>query len=402
MGPYSVVHSHWDSGHWVDPTNETDGWTGTMRYVEGYESISDSVTPSKQTKPVTHERASIKRSTIDSYDEYTFQSNRYQVNGPGAHWHSWGVYGKVSPSNMGVVFQKDIPTLLREAKHKFASTNETDNLLNLVESSQLIDGTGGFIEWVLPRKGKKPKLGKDLLGASNQYLYWSFGVAPLISDMKKIDAGIRKFKRDMDNYIRNYRKPFTITASCSGSLSIANTTGMSGYSPISTASDGSWWHVGILPMGPVKRTVGIRGRRNVDYNSDAWKKLDYVISRYVATGPASFAWEKIPWSFVVDWFVDLTSIVDALDNAFTGFNKSIEDCWLSEKWEVLVPVYKHQEGGWFSSQDGQQTALNEISYYHREYLNPSITLGLRDRFGKKQASYLAALLHQQVAKLIRK
>lgn len=148
--------------------------------------------------------------------------------------------------------------------------------------------------------------------------------------------------------------------------------------------------------------VGVRGHRNIDYNLDAFKKLQYLINRFGSSGPASFVWERIPFSFVVDWFVDLSSIVGALDNALTGFNQRLDDGWCSEKWSALVPVFKHKYVNWTSDKDGQQTALYEMSYYHREYLEPRITWGLRDRFGKKQASYLAAVLHQLVANLRRR
>lgn len=169
---------------------------------------------------------------------------------------------------------------------------------------------------------------------------------------------------------------------------------MSGYG----SAPGGFWHPTIT--GEAYRLIGVRGRRNVEYNSDAFKKLHYVISRFVTTGPASYAWERIPFSFVVDWFVDLSSIVSALDNALTGFTQSFEDGWVSEKYVCTVGVTKHgNPAGWTTTLDGQQTANNVLTYYHRQYLQPTITVGWRDGFGKKQASYSAALLHQMVANL---
>jgi hypothetical protein len=371
-----------------------------MAQTEVHEYISDVVSPSRVTKPVTHYRESITRDNIASFDEYT-DYNRYQQAGPNAHWFSWGVYGYISVSRLSTSYPKTIAELLRQAMHKFHSTNQTDNLLNIVESTQLKDGLKGTFSWLKSIEGGGLRnIVRRSKGASSAYLLYSFGIAPLINDMKKMDSGLRQFKRDMDSYIRNYRKPFTATASCRGSVVLSNTSGLSGYGPANDT--GSVWHTSVHPTFVPLLTVGVRGHRNVDYNSDAWKRLDYVISRYVARGPASFAWEVIPFSFVLDWFADLSTIIDALDNAFTGFSKSIVDSWMSERYEVLMPVFKHKTGGWTSDSDGRQTALNELSYYHREYLAPSLNTGPSDRFGKKQASLLAALLHQMVANLKRR
>jgi hypothetical protein len=114
------------------------------------------------------------------------------------------------------------------------------------------------------------------------------------------------------------------------------------------------------------------------------------------------AWEKVPFSFVVDWFVDLTGLVDFLDNAIVGKNKKIDRCWKSEKYHVLIPSYKHIQGGsqfMFPTLDGQQITLSEVRYYHREPMDPNLSIGLSGRFGKKQATLSMALFYQMIANL---
>jgi hypothetical protein len=364
--------------------------------------ITDNPGASNKTKTVTHTKRKYVRSVISSYDESSHNTttdaviNRYIYNGPDAHGHSWGVYGQLTTDNISVSWSKTIQELQLQAMKNFSSANTVNTLLNAIESPQLVQGVRSFLSLLKPRaRGVKAS------DAANIYLGYSFGVAPLISDIKKINKSLKTLKSDMDRYIRDYDKPQTAVARCGGTLSL-NATGL----PVSYGSyvippaNESYWHVGtisslVLPM----RIVGVRGKRNVEYNTDAFKKLQYIIDRFVTTGPASFLWERVPYSFVVDWLVDLSSILAALDNVLTGSNQVYSDGWVSEKWSVLAPVIKHRSKTWTSDSDGRQTALNELSYYHREWLDPRINVGLSHRFGNKQASLTAALVYQLVANL---
>jgi hypothetical protein len=386
----------------------TQSWNPGAKITEsGWSKIIDDTSPSRVTKGVTHFKKSFKRANWSNQEEYAIAGTSQKQNfvGSYAHNYSWGWYGDVDPFGsippVTVSFPKTANQLLVQAMSSFRSINQTDNLLNLVEASQLKQGVGNVFD-ILRRFKKKGRSKSGVIRASdfsNQYLFYSFGLAPLISDIQKINRGIKTLKSDLDRLIRDYNKPSSAIARCSGSLVKNPLFSASGYS-----IDGNtgWWHLSPSQTGPITRLVGVKGRRNVEYQSDAFKKLHYVISRYVATGPASFAWERIPFSFVFDWFVDLSSIITAIDNALTGFSQSIDDCWVSEKWSYLSPVTFHGvTSGWATNCEGQQQALMTASYYNRSYLTPTIQPVLSDRFGKKQASLLAALLHQYVANLRR-
>jgi len=377
----------------TDPWGPWGGWanvgSSALSVIEssGNYVIEDDNTPSKAPKTVTHTKHVFKRSPITHYDEYT-ALNRYEAQGNNVHWYSWGNYGVVGLTGLSTSYPKTINQLKVEAMHKFHKANEVDTLLNLVESPQLVSSGYRLLDLLKRRK--------FALAGSSSFLAWSFGLAPLIADIQKVNAAVANIKRDMDNYIRTSKSHYRISQVCIGSLS-PNITA-TGYG-INSSVGGSWWHVGVFPMTQPTLRVGVAGRRNVEYNSDDFKRLDYVIKRFIATGPASLAWEKIPFSFVVDWFINLSGLIDALDNSLTGFSRHIEAIWMSEKYVVLVPVYKHKYGGWTSDSDGKQTALNELSYYHREALSPDPSIAMSGRFGKKQASITAALLHQIVAGL---
>jgi hypothetical protein len=101
--------------------------------------------------------------------------------------------------------------------------------------------------------------------------------------------------------------------------------------------------------------------------------------------------------------VDLSAVIGAVDNFLMGSPRDIQDCWVSEKITAVCDIiYKDvRANNWVSRDDGISVGEHSVSYYHREYLDPAITVGASNRFGKKQATLSAALLYQQVANLVK-
>jgi len=390
------VNSPWTN--WTGFSNVTFG-AGLVPVEDDEAIIIDDIVPSNGVKTVTHTKRKFRMFNISDVDEFT-DTNRYNYTGPYAHHYSWGYYGRILHSDLLPSYPKTISQLKTEAMHKFHKFNEVDTLLNLVESPQLVSSANSLTRLMrearraTSNRGRASALSK---AASSGFLAWSFGLAPLISDVQKINAAVRQIKADMDRHIRDYNRRYVVTVKSLGTIAMVTTP--TGYSSNPNLNNSSFWHVGINPLVPPMRLVGVKGRRNVEYSSDGFKRLDYVIRRFIATGPASLAWERIPFSFMLDWFVNLSGVVDALDNALTGNSRNIETVWMSEKWNTLVPVYKHKYVGWTSTQDGEQTAHNELSYYHREAISADPSISLSGRFGKKQVALTAALLHQLVANL---
>jgi hypothetical protein len=224
-------------------------------------------------------------------------------------------------------------------------------------------------------------------------------LAPLISDMQKIRRAMPYIRANLKRLARNASAPKTVTSKCVGTISL-NTSGLTGWSPSDNPNDATWWHTRVLPLALPTRIVGVRGVRAMKYQLDVFNQADYLMSRFLATGPASLVWEKIKFSFVVDWFVDLTGLIDLLDNTLVGKSKRIDRCWKSEKYHVYVPAYKHKHGQFtFYDLDGQQVTLSELKYYHREPMAPDPSIGSSGRFGKKQGQLSLALIYQMIANL---
>lgn len=364
--------------------------------------IIDDISPSNGVKTVTHTKRKFTRYSIRTLSEFTNTNWREYRNGEAALNWAAGTHGKHTFSDFSASYPKTINQLKVEAMHKFHKQNEVDTLLNLVESPQLIASARSIIR-LMKEHGRRVRSGRRINSlpslASSGFLAWSFGLAPLISDIQKINGAVANVKRDMDNYIRSVTKDYVVNSKAIGALSPTFNLASLGYSANPNANDGTVWHLRMNYLHMPTRLVGVRGRRGVEYNTAAFGKLDYVIRRFIATGPASLAWERIPFSFVADWFVNLSGVIDTLDNALTGNTRHINSVWMSEKWHVLAGVYKHRGAGYTSDLDGKQITQNELSYYHREAISPDPSISLSGRFGKKQVALTAALLHQLVASL---
>lgn len=368
---------------------------------DGAFAIVDDVAPSRGVKTVTHTKQIFTRYSFRTLSQFTNTQWR-QYRNCEAVAYSWGTPGRHVVSDFSASYPKTVNQLKVEAMHKFHKQNEVDTLLNLCESPQLVTSAQSIIR-LLKEHGRRSRGGRRSNSipslVSSSFLTWSFGLAPLISDIKKINGAVASIKRDMDNYIRNNNRAYVVNSKSLGVLIPNFDLASLGYSSNPNNNDSTVWHLGINYLQMPTLLVGVKGRRGVEYNSDSFKRLDYVIRRFIATGPASLAWERIPFSFVIDWFVNLSGVVDALDNALTGNTRAIDTVWMSEKWHALAGVYRHQGSGYTTDFDGKQITQNELSYYHREAISPDLSISLSGRFGKKQVALTAALLHQLVANL---
>jgi hypothetical protein len=99
--------------------------------------------------------------------------------------------------------------------------------------------------------------------------------------------------------------------------------------------------------------------------------------------------------------VDLTGLIDFLDNSLVTNGKKIERCWVSESYHALVSSVHHKALDQFTIGPalGYNIVDNELKYYHREPLSPDPSIGASGRFGKKQGGLLAALFYQMIANL---
>jgi hypothetical protein len=392
--------------------------------------IDDVSTKSRSMKHVEHYQYQIERAKLD-FDEYRSGDRRYDLTGNNAHWQSWGQYaGDLTRRNIRIIWPKDERTLQREAEDAFYQLNEVDNLLNSVEAPQLVSFARslynlvqqGIRVAVKPRKAlqglrnnnRSSALREDLLRRvardslktiTNIHLGYAFGVAPLISDMRKLSKATATYKKRLQRLAQTAGTEVSVHRHCDGVVQdylvpdTSTNTLPTGYG---TGPDlgSSYWSTKPKAIVVPVRTATVRGIRNIRYSQDVFTRLDSLIHRFGVTGPASFAWERIPFSFVLDWFVDLSGVLNAVDNALTGSSKRITGSCCSDKWEVLCPIIHERINSINTSiYDGQQVAQVRLSSYTRKPTAPGISIGASGRFGKKQALLTASLVGQMAANL---
>lgn len=397
------------------------GGSNNVNLGETTEVITDGCGPRSDVHEVNHTKVSRKIDPcgLGSYhDTFYGYRVRTEVSGFYSMWQDMGVTAPlINASHLGVTFPKTTDQLVHEAEVNFLDVNETDNLLNVLEANQTvrsIQSIGSLLTrlsnslraYRMDTPAARKRFRKDTEiktfdELANMHLGWSFGFAPLISDLRKVWRDLPRLKANLRKLARNQNRPHSVMRSCAGSVNFTPDA-YSGYQAVTDPVGTGWWHEDLKPIVAPIRIGGVRGRHMVDYKSDSLQMLDYLLSRYIATGPVDLLWEKVKFSFVVDWFVDSQDFIGLLDNSLTGNRKKITGAWSSEKYHYLIPIYKKEYSKWEYPMDGSQIALYELSSYNRKPENIVHSVRESGRFGKKQAGLSASLIYQMIANLRRK
>lgn len=438
-------YKHYDHGI-VTASDLQDRSADTLTTYEYYETIIDDPSDDRGVKACDHEVIEINRypGQFSAYGTSDL-SIRNVYTGLGASWVNWmpavgGHNFVLSPDGAGLDIAIRYPRirdrLIADAVHDFYSTNQADNLVNGIEAPELVHSLtslkqtlgnvshlrqafrAGLILEKLNRRSRSTKSMINLAkrnkrvrniallhglkavkqgnsDVSNLYLAYSFGIAPLIRDMKTVHNALRTLRRDMRAALKSSGKEVSIHRSDFGSIRF-ELGGVDKGSKVQV--DNILW---TLQASKVLRTCTVRGVRENRYNLKAFAEMDYLISRFVATGPASLGWELTPFSFVVDWFVDLRNITDRLDNLLTGRYKKIRDVCISEKSEYKCFGHLNQLGYEVVEDNGAIMYDKRYSQYHREPITDYNIVASSGRFGKHQALLLGALVHQKVTSLVK-
>jgi hypothetical protein len=157
---------------------------------------------------------------------------------------------------------------------------------------------------------------------------------------------------------------------------------------------------GSIVQQPEVRYVLVVKPNVTPFMTSFFTKADLFMSRF-ATSPARLAWEKIPFSFVVDWFVDLKGSLDALDKVVKAEPYQVISFTRSFTYKLATDIFYTRR----SPCDGsiffdRSLGSGEFSHYERIPVTAQQSL-LRwsPHFGKNQAAISAALIAQQLARI---
>jgi hypothetical protein len=143
--------------------------------------------------------------------------------------------------------------------------------------------------------------GTDTKAISNDFLLWTYGIAPLLSDIDGMTKQLADGFKDGEDIVVK---------------SVQSTIISSSENASSTSS--------ILyrrEQLDIKTTVTVRTVLKFKLSNPALQNL----SQLGLTNPATVAWEITPWSFVIDWIIPIGNWLDTLDT-----------------WAMLVPVSYHE------------------------------------------------------------
>ncbi len=415
-GPFTVFHQKFP-GYGSETGTDTENCPSFETDYE-VETIIDDPTPSPLCKAVTHDRTRLLMpiNGLSSFKAYQWHEDKFISSGTGPLWYfvlsnsnSSGPFGNPatfqaalgSQASCDVLWDRDIHSLYVDALGDARNVNKVQGLVNVLESHDTVSMCKdmlGIIERLRSVSGIW-KIVKDL---PNLYLGYSFGIAPLIADMKSVTRDIQKWPTTLKR-LRDQRQYVVARKSCGGSLSLHSSLSSLGRSSQSDPCDGSWWHGSLAASIPPKRTVTVQVDNSLEMPQGSFKAADAALRRYFANGLASTVWEMVPFSFVVDWFVNTSALMGELDNILAFRDGSVHDSWVTETYEGYLPMVHHrrdnQQGFQYPDYHGVTIGSLKWNHYSRQPYSSDIPISWAGRFGKKQASYSLALLYQSVAKL---
>jgi hypothetical protein len=274
-----------------------------------------------------------------------------------------------------------------------ASGLQADVLLNMVEANQMWPSLKSLIT-AIPEMGYSwGSLRKSIRTASGAFLAWKFGVSPILQDMSNIYKYLPKMVEDLRRHdeLANFRYSALTSHPCSFLMAPYVHQTQQGYS----VHISSW--EGRAGSPPVTRYVLVV-RPRVKYMTGIGNLANVVMSRF-ATGPATLAWETMPFSFVVDWFVDLRGLLRKVDDALRVPPYEVVSFTRSHKY-LLETTSSVQRLSPCSGASIYQERGGSYTYHHYErsvvparYSTPSWNV----RFGKNQAGITAALIAQMLS-----
>lgn len=307
-------------------------------------------------------------------------------NGPNCYWQMWGRTPEhLSLDGQPPMYPRSVEQQISAALVAFYNENEVDSLLNIVESPQLPSSLQS-----LYKTANTDGVRRALSLVSSGYLAYSFGIAPLLSDMSKLAKAAKTLRSDLSKAISASGKEVTIRNTVRATGTAYKVNANSPYHQLEGMAFGD-------------RTVSVRGTRGPAYSPNKMGQLMVALKRFGSPGPASFVWERIPFSFVLDWFMDTKLLFAQLDNLSTGNQKVVSNIMVTERSWLSSKMIHQSSYPYAIPGNGETVASSSKSRYERKIYSgrpPLVTWS--NRFGKKQASLTAALLYQLVASRVPK
>lgn len=277
---------------------------------------------------------------IDATTPYTREETRVTPGIVSSHsLQKWGGYdvdsyrrqtfaGHALPTrsyNLAGLINEASNRLKAKLRQQVGSSNQLVNLVELREMPKTIKVAANSALTLLDAVASSKRRGENLRKwAANQWLNWSFGIAPTLSAIDELSESIAKrLERDFTH--KDYgvaRREW-----------LESRTGVAGGSH----------HVTYRFFGQfkytasVKITAGYRFQLNAANNYTTGKHFGFDLSKVVPT-----AWELIPFSWLVDYFTTAGQFLDDTFSADPGQAKYIVQNTKLEIEGMIMPKVEKQ------------------------------------------------------------
>jgi hypothetical protein len=244
--------------------------------------------------------------------EGTTQSHRYYLDSTGTKYREYWCGGTLGVDPLVI---PDLNSIHMEALDYFKSgcvEKHFDLAVDLIEwkqvatllpslSSTLKSLKKNFLKYSFDFKKDSKRALKDL---SDLHLAYSFGVKPLVSDIADLITSVKALKEKVAWLRKNQGKP--VKVAFSKDLSAVNR-------PSSVISSNSY-RVEQYPV--ISYNCYYRAYALLVYNVEALSDLELqlrILTRnFGLDKPATWVWELVPFSFVLDWVLKVGELIENL------------------------------------------------------------------------------------------
>lgn len=366
-------------------------WTWSK---QGSEVITDDPMPSYADKPCEHDVLRISPRSFETWwdDKHVFRNpdgslsetnDRYVWRGDG-FLPDWLDPAAVDPlgTEYGTVFQREyndfrtafVFKLLYPFEQRMLLPNFALDLLNLKKDAIHI------VDWLkCIRKGFLRKLLRKNPSAtlSDLWLKYHFGLKPLIGDMRELLSTLDRVRQTIERIERF--GGVGVPVSMRRDLIYDPEGGTGEFFHMVPYTGGNI--VKLWRYGERREKVSFTGNARVDYdlnNVSGFTNQLYAILHHAGiTDPLSVAWEAIPFSFVIDWFVDIADFLKRHCFLRPNLNPVVTRFTTSYKWVLESDVHvslSHMQRMPFPPEDPQiawthnwQRSCVVVRYrYHRD------------------------------------
>jgi hypothetical protein len=296
------------------------------------------------------------------------------------NWPSYAYVGRCSVGHLTPVVDKDFNSRAFDAMKP--SLNNDSSIINfLIEAVQLKDLFDVEAIKTLIGKSRGLTLGQIM---SKDFLNLQFGWLPTIGDIESLFDRLKNGQKAIDVYIKKQNQVLT-----SHYVEV--------HDDIKTdvdRTDGGYPNVHCVHKVTGQKTVATMKYkysipRLESLNKDLIKLLGFADLLGISSIRA-IVWEGTPWSFAIDWIVNVGDVIAQYDTDFLDSDVTVIDYCVSHKY-TISEVYTAWRNVGGVAKCG---SITTDRYRRTRQLPDSTAFGLKEsgRYGAKQMLLSAALL----------